>query len=314
MQFKDYYETLGVARDAAAADIKRSYRKLARKFHPDVSKEPNCEERFKEVQEAYEVLKDADKREAYNRLGRHWKQGQDFTPPAGDDPQFDYRSAGFGNEAEFSDFFSSVFGSRASQQQARGSNPSFQMRGQDRNLRIQISLEDSFSGAARTLSFATPELDERGEVKQARKAVNVTIPQGIVAGQRIRLAGQGGAGFNGGLAGDLFLDVEFDPHAHFRAEGRDITLELPLTPWEAALGAKAVVPTLGGKVELAIPPNSQAGKKLRLAARGLPGKPAGDQYVVLTIVVPEAHTEEQRALYREMERLMPLDPRAGLKV
>jgi len=158
-----------------------------------------------------------------------------------------------------------------------------------------------------------PELDARGEVRQTPKTVNVNLPKGVIAGQRIRLAGQGGPGFNGGPAGDLFLEVEFESDRRFHAEGHDVYLQLPITPWEAALGAKVVVPTLGGKVELNIASGSQAGRKLRLAGRGLPGQPPGDQYVVLTIVVPEANDEAQRALYREMARLMPTDPRAELR-
>lgn len=312
MQFKDYYETLGVSRDASGDEIKRAYRKLARKYHPDVSKEPDCEAHFKDVQEAYEVLKDADKREAYNRLGANWRHGDNFTPPPEHDPNFNYQSAGFRDSAEFSDFFSSIFGGRAGQQSGGGDG--FKMRGQDRSSRISISLAESYQGATRSLSFAVPELDARGEVRHKTKSVNVNIPKGVTAGQRIRLAGQGGPGFNGGPNGDLFLDIEFEPHAHFHAEGHDVYLQLPLTPWEAALGAKVVVPTLGGKVELSIPAGSQAGRKLRLAGRGLPGKPAGDQYVVLNIFVPEAHTEEQRALYREMARLLPVDPRADMRV
>ncbi len=311
MQFKDYYETLGVSRDAAQADIKRAYRKLARKYHPDVSKEPNCEARFKDVQEAYEVLKDADKREAYDRFGSNWKHGDNFTPPPSGAHRADYQNTRVGDEADFSDFFSQIFRGQQGRQQAGGDG--FQMRGQDRNLRIQISLQDSYHGATRTLTFAVPELDARGEVRQTPKTVNVNLPKGVIAGQRIRLAGQGGPGFGGGQAGDLFLEVEFESDRRFHAEGHDVYLQLPITPWEAALGAKVVVPTLGGKVELNIAPGSQAGRKLRLAGRGLPGQPPGDQYVVLTIVVPEANDEAQRALYREMARLMPTDPRAELR-
>ena len=311
MQFKDYYETLGVSRDAAQADIKRAYRKLARKYHPDVSKEPNCEARFKDVQEAYEVLKDADKREAYDRFGPNWKHGDNFTPPPSGAHRADHQNTRVGDEADFSDFFSQIFRGQQGRQQAGGDG--FQMRGQDRNLRIQISLQDSYHGATRTLTFAVPELDARGEVRQTPKTVNVNLPKGVIAGQRIRLAGQGGPGFGGGQAGDLFLEVEFESDRRFHAEGHDVYLQLPITPWEAALGAKVVVPTLGGKVELNIAPGSQAGRKLRLAGRGLPGQAPGDQYVVLTIVVPEANDEAQRALYREMARLMPTDPRAELR-
>ncbi|CAN0437485.1 unnamed protein product, partial [Phaeothamnion confervicola] len=262
MQFKDYYETLGVSRDASGDNIKRAYRKLARKYHPDVSKEADCEAHFKDVQEAYEVLKDADKREAYDRLGPNWRHGEEFSPPPEHEPHFNYQGAGFRDSAEFSDFFSSIFGARAGQQAGHGDG--FQMRGQDRSTHLTISLSDSYQGATRSLAFAVPELDSRGEVRQNTKSVKVTIPKGIAAGQRIRLAGQGGPGFNGGPNGDLFLEIEFEAHPHFHAEGHDIYLTLPLTPWEAALGTKVVVPTLGGKVELSIPPGSQAGRKLRL--------------------------------------------------
>jgi curved DNA-binding protein len=303
MQFKDYYASLGVPRDANAEQIKRAYRKQARKYHPDVSKEKNCEAQFKDVQEAYEVLKDDAKREAYDRLGQHWKDGDNFTPPPGNGAH-----AGFGSNADFSEFFAQMFDRGQARQHTRRDN--FQMRGQDRSLRIQISLADSYLGASRAVSFESPAPDGRGRV--TAKTINVSLPKGIVAGQHIRLAGQGTAGYGGGPAGDLFLEVEFEADRRFHAEGRDIYLELPILPWEAALGAKVVVPTLGGKVELSIPPGSQAGRKLRLGGRGLPGQPAGDQLVVLTIHVPTADDEAQRAAYRELARLLPNDPRADL--
>ena len=310
MQYKDYYDTLGVERKASGDDIKRAYRKLARKFHPDVSKEPDAEERFKEVQEAYEVLKDPDKRDAYDRLGSNWRQGEDFSPPPGWEPRYGHGGEGMGGAADFSQFFDAIFGGAA---RKTGRQGGFQMRGQDHNVRIQITLEDSFAGASRSLSLVTPEVDANGEIKQTRKSINVTIPKGVVEGQLIRLAGQGGSGFGGGPAGDLFLEVEFEAHGHFHVDGRDIYLDLPLTPWEAALGAKVKVPTLGGKVELNIPPGSQGGRRLRLQGRGLPGRPAGDQYAVLQIVVPQATSDEQKAVYRDMARLMPMNPRTALE-
>ena len=303
MQFKDYYVTLGVTRDAKGDEIKRAYRKLARKYHPDVSKEKNCEAQFKDVQEAYEVLKDAAKREAYDRLGPNWKHGDTFTPPSEAGAQ-----GGFGSNADFSEFFAQMFDRRQQRQHTRRDN--FQMRGQDHSLRIQISLADSYHGASRALSFELPSPDGRG--RSTAKTVNVTLPKGVVAGQHIRLAGQGSAGYGGGPAGDLFLEVEFEADKRFRADGRDIYLDLPITPWEAALGAKVVVPTLGGKVEITIPAGSQAGRKLRLGGRGLPGRPVGAQLVVLTIYVPPAADDAQRAAYSELARLLPGDPRAGL--
>ncbi len=320
MQYKDYYDILGVPRDADGAAIKRAYRKLARKYHPDVSEEADAEERFKEVQEAYEVLKDAEKREAYDRLGSNWREGDPFTPPPGWEQDLGGHAGGFRGGADFSDFFASIFGAApgggpgGGPRGGPGGGPGggFQMRGEDRNARIRIRLEDAYAGATRAFSFVTTEIGPRGEPQQARKTVNVSIPKGVAEGQRIRLAGQGGAGFGGGPAGDLFLEIEFEPHAVFHAEGRDIHVELPVAPWEAALGAKVRTPTLGGTVELSIPPGTQSGRRLRLAGRGLPGKVAGDQYVTLRIVTPPATSDEQRDLYRRMAELMPFDPRAGL--
>jgi curved DNA-binding protein len=309
MQYKDYYATLGIERDATPEAIKRAYRKLARKYHPDVSEERDAEERFKEVQEAYEVLKDPDKRQAYDRLGRDWRQGEDFAPPPGWQPD---AGAGFHDARDFSDFFAAIFGDGGVRQRAQRGG--FQLRGQDLHVKVHVALEDAYAGRTRSFAFAVPEIDAHGETRRERKAINVAIPRGITAGQRIRLAGQGGAGFGGGPPGDLFLEVEFDPHPLFQVEGRDVYLELRLAPWEAALGAKVKVPTLGGTVELSIPAGTQSGRRLRLQGRGLPGTPPGDQYAVVSIVVPEARTEADRALYREMERLMPIAPRAGLGV
>ncbi|MGR8921156.1 MAG: DnaJ C-terminal domain-containing protein [Gammaproteobacteria bacterium] len=307
MRYKDYYDVLGVARDASADDIKRAYRRLARKYHPDVSQEADAEEHFKEVQEAYEVLRDPDKREAYNRLGSRWREGDDFSPPPDWDPEFSFHSGGFRDQHDFSDFFSSIFGGGAGRAE-RG----FRMRGEDRSVRVAITLEDAYAGATRQFNFSIPEIDERGEVFEAVKSVKVTIPRGIVAGQRIRLAGQGGSGYGGGPAGDLFLEVAFAPHRRFRAEGRDVYLDLPVTPWEAALGARVTVPTLGGRVELSIPPGSRSGNRLRLKGKGLPGQPDGDQYVSLAIVTPPATDDARRAFYRRMAEEMPFDPRAEL--
>ncbi len=312
MKFKDYYETLGVKRTATDAEIKRAYRKLARKYHPDVSELADGEERFKEVQEAYEVLKDADKRSAYDRLGANWRQGEDFAPPPDWTKNPGFRPGGARGTRDFSDFFSSIFGDGGPRGQPDVSN--FQMRGQDYDVKIQIALEDTYLGRSRQFTFAVPQVDAHGEVVRLPKTINVSIPKGIAEGQRIRLPGQGGVGFGGGPAGDLLLEVEFEQHALYHAQGRDIYLELPLAPWEAALGDRIKVPTLGGTVELGIPPGSQSERRLRLAGRGLPGKVAGDQIVVLKVVLPTASTPEQQAVYREMARLMPFDPRATLRV
>ena len=311
MQFKDYYETMGVARDAAPDEIKRSYRRLARKFHPDVSEEPDAEERFKEIQEAYEVLKDPEKRAAYDRFGADWKAGQDFRPPPDWQPDVGFTGGGYTDAGEFSDFFESLFGG-ADHQRPGGGHTHLRMKGEDIHARVAITLEDAFDGTTRTLSLALPELDEQGRVATRTHTLNVKIPKGVVQGQRIRLGGQGGPGLGGAAPGDLYLEVVFAPHRLFEVVGRDVHLDLPVAPWEAALGATVTVPTLGGDVELKVPADSQTGTRLRLKGRGLPGASAGDQYVELEIRTPKAETSEARALYERMRQEMAFDPRAGL--
>lgn len=314
MQYKDYYQILGVNRDAAVDDIKRAYRKLARKYHPDVSKEPDAEARIKEINEAYEVLKDTEKRAAYDRLGTHWRAGDDFRPPPGWDTNFEFRSAGFGDGGGFSDFFSTLFGGLGGMGgfEHAGARRGFRTRGEDHQAKILIRLEDSFEGASRTITLRVPEIDNNGRVVTRDRSLNVKIPKGITEGQRIRLTGQGTPSVTGGGAGDLYLEIGFEPHRWFRVEGKDIYLDLPVTPWEAALGATLKAPTLKGPVELTIPPNSRGGKKLRLRSRGLPGNPAGDQYVAVTIVTPPAHTEDDRDAYRRFAEALPFDPRREL--
>jgi curved DNA-binding protein len=288
MEYKDYYKILGVGRDASAEDIKRAYRKLARQYHPDKNKARGAEDRFKEANEANEVLSDPKKRKAYDQLGANWKAGQRFTPPPGWETQFTRGGArGFGGAGDFSDFFSSLFGG--------GGNPfgggfedmdggGFRAPRQDQRASLAITLEDSFEGAQRTISFG-----------QGR-SLNVRIPKGITAGQTIRLAGQAATG------GDLLLEVQFAPHADFRLEGRDVHSSVALAPWEAALGARVPVKTLGGAVELSIPEGSQGGRKMRLKGRGLPGTPPGDQIVTLEIATPPAADAADRSFYGEMAR------------
>lgn len=321
MQYKDYYEVLGVSREATQDEIKRAYRKLARKYHPDVSKEANAEERFKEVGEAYEVLKDPEKRAAYDQLGSQWQAGQDFRPPPDWDAGFEFRGGGFtdADASHFSDFFETLFGGRGPFSRAAGGprrgGRGFQARGEDHHAKILISLDDAFHGTRRSVQLQMPELDPQGHVVLKKRTLNVTIPKGIIAGQQIRLSGQGGAGIGGGPAGDLYLEVEFEPHRFFSAEGRDIYVTVPVAPWEAALGAKVAVPTLGGKVDLKVPAGAQSGQKLRLKGRGLPGKRPGDQYVVLKIVVPPAADDNAREFYRRMQsQFAGFDPRAGISV
>jgi len=315
MEYKDYYKTLGVARDASPEDIKRAYRKLARKYHPDVSKEANAEARFKEVNEAQEVLKDPEKRAAYDALGNNWRAGQDFRPPPGGPGgprqgfHFDPNEAG-----DFSDFFSSLF-NREFQGGGggRGGAPR-KRRGQDQTARVQIDLEDAFQGATRQLHLEVPELGADGQVTSHARTLNVRIPPGVTQGRQIRLSGQGAPGVHGGPAGNLYLEVDIRPHRHFTADGKDIQLRLPIAPWEAALGATIPVPTLGGAVNLKIPAGSQTGKRMRLKGRGLPGDPPGDEMVVLEIVVPPAKTEEARRLFEHMAEQLHFNPRAELGV
>lgn len=308
MEFKDYYQILGVARDASNDEVKRAYRKLARKYHPDVSKEPDAEARFKEVGEAYEVLKDPEKRQAYDRFGKDWQQGQDFRPPPDWEQDFGFAGGGYAHQDEFSDFFESLFGRGA---RRRGG---FRARGDDQVVRVALSLEDAYGGVTRPLTLSAEEIDADGQVRQRPRTLNVRIPAGVTAGQRIRLKGQGGAGLGGGPAGDLYLEVSFAPHPHFQADGRDILLVLPITPWEAALGATVPVPTLGGVVDLRIPAGSQTGRRLRLKGRGLPGDPPGDQYTELRLVTPDADSEAAKALYEKMAAELPMNPRASLGV
>ena len=293
MQFKDYYETLGVTRGAAQDDVKRAYRRLARKYHPDVSREANAESRFKEVGEAYEVLKDPEKRAAYDRFGKDWKHGQEFRPPPGWEQQFNFGGSGFSGTSEFSEFFETLFGHGG----FHGARGPIRAKGGDQSAKVEIPLEDAYRGATRNITV-------RG------RTLSVRIPRGVTQGQRIRLGEQGHAGPGGGPAGDLYLTVTHAAHPLFRAEGRDVHLRLPVAPWEAALGATVAVPTLGGKVDLKVPRGSRAGRTLRLKGRGLPGRPSGDQYVVLEIVTPPADTPEAESLYRKMAASMNFDPRA----
>ncbi len=313
MDFKDYYQILGVSKTASQDEIKRAYRKLARKYHPDVSKEPDAEAKFKEVAEAYEVLKDPEKRKAYDQFGSQWQQGQGYQPPPGWEQEFGFGGGGYTETGTggFSEFFEALFGQ--GRFRTAGGRGGFRMRGEDLHAKVYIDLEDAFRGTTQTISLSIPEVDPAtGRLVEKSKRLQVKIPQGIQEGQKIRLAGQGAPGMGGGPNGDLYLEVHFKPHRWFKVESKDLIVELPVTPWEAALGAKVAVPTLAGKVELKIPPGSQTGKKLRLKGKGLPGKPPGDQYVVLKIVTPPADTPAAKKLYEEMAKVMPMNPRAAM--
>ncbi len=320
MEFRDYYKIMGVARDATQDEIKRAYRKLARKYHPDVSKEPDAEKHFKEVGEAYEVLKDPEKRAAYDQLGANWKAGQEFRPPPDWDANFEF-SGGFSgaDSAAFSDFFESLFGrgfagTGGFTQSRRPGGQSFHARGEDHHAKILVDLEDAFRGSTRTLTLHVPEMDQRGHVFTRERTLNVQIPKGIRQGQQIRLGGQGAPGLGQGKAGDLYLEVEFRPHAFYRVEGRDLFLNLPIAPWEAALGAQVKAPTPEGVIDLKIPAGSISGRKLRVKGRGIPAPTPGDLYVVLQIVVPPGDSDEAKALYRRMAEKLKFNPRANLGV
>ena len=307
--FQDYYETLGVPRDASADDIRRAYRKLARKYHPDVNKEPGAEDRFKQISEAYEVLRDDDKRARYDRLGANWKAGQDvsgapgFEQGAGAGDGFRDVRVDCGGE-DFSDLFEGLFGRRGRQGWAPsggGGANGFSMPGADQEAVLELTLEEAAAGGKRRIS-----LDNGRDFE-------VAIPRGVRDGQRIRLAGQGGGGVGGGPSGDLFLRVRLKPHRRFRVDGRDLYVDLPVAPWEAALGAEVPVTTLSGSARVRVPAGSSSGRRLRLRGEGLPNAngPAGNLYAVLAIHVPKRPTKDERELFQQLADVSKFDPRGG---
>jgi curved DNA-binding protein len=310
VEFKDYYKVMGVARDATEAQIKQAYRKLARKYHPDVSKEKDAEARFKEVGEAYEVLKSPEKRAAYDQLGKDYRPGQDFRPPPNWDSGFEFSGAGAGN-ADYSDFFDSLFGAQARSGRGRGGN-FHPERGEDHHAKVLLDLEAALNGGSRTFTLRVPEIDENGRLVSKERTLNVQVPKGILAGQQIRLAGQGARVQDNGTPGDLYIEVDFQPHALYRVDGRDLALDLPVAPWEAALGATVKTPTPTGMVDLKIPAASHAGSKLRLKGRGIPANPPGDFYVILQIALPAANDDKAKAAYAAMAAALPFNPRASL--
>jgi curved DNA-binding protein len=296
MEYKDYYKILGVERDTSQADLKKSYRKLARKYHPDVSKEPNAEERFKEVNEAYEVLGDEEKRSQYDTLGANWKNGQNFNPPPGWEGGFDFsqfNSGGRGSSTSsgFSDFFDSMFGGGFQQS---GHQQGFNQRRPKppaEVLSLYVDLEDVYAGNTKRVRLPDGS------------SVEVKIPKGIDEGKKIRLSGKASTG------GDLHLQIQLKKHPRFRREGKDIYLDLPIAPWEAALGASATIDTLAGQLKLTIPANSTSGKKMRIKGRGLPGVLSGDQFVVLQIATPPANSEIEIEFYEDMKKKFDWKPR-----
>ncbi len=295
----------------AEAEIKRAYRKLARKYHPDVSKEADAEARFKDLGEAYAVLKDTDKRAAYDQLGADWKAGQEFRPPPNWDAGFEFSG---GDADSFSDFFESLFGQGMGASPAGRASRGRHDRGEDHHAKVMIDLEDAYRGATRSISLQSPEVDHGGHVTTRARTLSVKIPKGVKQGQRIRLSGQGSPGSGDGRAGDLYLEIEFNPHKRFRVDGRDVYLELPVAPWEAALGATVKAPTPDGPVDLKIPADTTRARKLRLKGRGIPGQPAGDLYVELAITLPPADSDAARALYKTMGQELNFDPRQHLGV
>jgi curved DNA-binding protein len=317
MKYQDYYKILGVERSADTATIKKAYRKLARKFHPDMNKDSTAEEKFKEVNEAYEVLKDAEKRKAYDQFGGDWKHGHEFNGAG-----FGAGSAGFGGGADFSDFFESIFSQQRGGRRGAGFGSGFgsgqespfgqrqrTQKGEDQTLKLDISLEEAFNGGEKTIQISRSESTSGGIATPTLKKLKINIPRGVMSGQKIRLSRQGHPSTSGGEAGDLLLEMHVLPHRLFRLEGRDLILKCPVTPWEAALGSKITVPTLTGQVELKISAGVQSGQKMRLKGRGLPGKPDGDLMVEIQIHTPAANDDETRKFYQTMSEKFSFNPR-----
>ena len=305
MKYKDYYSILGVDRKASAEDIKRAYRKLARKYHPDVAKEPNAEEKFKEVAEAYETLKDPEKRAAFDQLGS-FQPGQDFRPPPDWWKQFTDTQPAF-EDIDLADLFAGLGGHGVHRARGRAGP----IAGQDYEVAVQISLEQAYHGAEFDLDLSLPEYDESGLPRRIPKKLKVRIPRGAVDGQKLRLPGKGGKGVNGGRDGDVYLNVVLAPHPLFRASGHDVYLDLPLTPWEAVLGTTVRMPTPGGPVDIKVPPNTAAGQQLRLSGRGLP-RPhggAGDLFAIAQIAVPSTVTARERELLQQLAAASTFNPR-----
>ena len=310
MKYKDYYAILGLDRHASSEEIKKAYRKLAHKYHPDVSKDPAGEEKFKEVAEAYETLRSPEKRAAYDQLGTH-RPGQEFQPPPDWGQQFG--DGGFSFEGvDLADLFA---GLAANRHGTGRRTRQFRMPGQDYEVTTQISLEEAYRGTEVELNLTAPEYDDEGYVRRVPRTLKVRIPKGATHGQRLRLPGRGGKGLEGGRDGDLYLNIEVRPHPLFRVNGHDLYVDLPLAPWEAVLGATVEVPTLGGPVHLKVPPNARAGQKLRLAKRGLPRPKGaeGDLYAIVHIVVPATTSERERELFKALAQGSTFNPRGRVQ-
>ena len=322
MEFKDYYATLGVDPAATQDEVKRAYRKLARKYHPDVSKEPDAEARFKEVAEAHEAVSDPERRAAYDDIARRQARGQPFEPPPGWDSGYEFSGRGgpgggaAGSDADFSNFFESLFGhgrggAEGMRRHAGGPGP---MQGSDHHAKVTLDLLDSYRGALRMMTLRMPIIDAQGRATLKEHQLEVNIPKGVRLGQHLRLQGQGAAGHGGAPAGDLYLEIAFAPHPVFRLDGADVTFDLPVAPWEASLGATVQAPTPEGAVQLTVPAGSTQGRKLRLKGKGLPGKQPGDLYAVLAIAVPTSPSDPEQAAWRALALAYPdFNPRAALE-
>lgn len=311
MEFKDYYKILGVDPSASADEIKKAYKKLARKFHPDVSKEKEAEQRFKEVAEAYEVLKQQDKRDEYDqlrRMGASDRNGQ-FRPPPDWDPATRFYSSGGGDASEFSDFFEAMFGRDGRFHHTYGRDGHVRMDGEDVHAELPLLLEEAFRGAEQTFQVRVPQVDERGLVTHSVKKLRVKIPAGTGAGTVLRIKGQGAPGIGGGQPGDVLLTIKLAPHPLYTVEDRNISMVVPVLPWEAALGGKVTVPTLQSRTRVSIPAGSQTGQKLRLAGLGMPGEPPGDFHVILKVVMPQTLTSEAKELFQKLAQQSHDNPR-----
>jgi curved DNA-binding protein len=309
VEYKDYYKVLGVERTASQDEIKKAYRKLVRQYHPDVSKHKDADAKTKEINEAYDVLGDAEKRAAYDELGRGHRPGQEFRPPPDWGSQFDFGGGGGDPNDLFSDLFAHV-GRRSRAGGGAGTGGAgFRMRGEDIHASITIDLRDAYQGATRTITLRVPEQDAQGRMVTRERTLSVNIPKGVTPGQQLRLGGQGHPGIGGGAAGDLYLEIQFAPDPRYRIEGAHVYENVPVAPWEAALGASISVPTPSGPVEVTVPPGSQTGRKLRLKGRGIPASPPGDLYLILDVVLPPASSERARELYQAMARDLAFNPR-----
>jgi len=319
MEYKDYYQILGINRNATQDEVKKAYRKFARQYHPDISKESGAEAKFKEIGEAYEVLKDPEKRKAYDQLGRY-QPGQEFRPPPDWEESFGpgtrYYEFSGGDLGGFSDFFFGLFGSGMGRQtSARSSHAHFPVNGRDFETTIQIDLEEAYKGTMRTMQMEVPEVTPDGNIKRTTKNITVRIPKGATDGQRLRVKGKGGKGLHGGQDGDLYLTISMNPHRTFKVNGYDLYVTVPVAPWEAALGAKIEIPAIEQKILLTIKPGAQSGQKLRIAKKGLP-KPKGgfgDLYAVLQIANPSTMTSTEKSLYESLAKSSSFNPRASLK-